>query len=245
MAQFCTKCGTPLTEGLKFCTGCGASAGAPGAPPAQAPAAQPPVAPVPQLPAVPAPRPAPVAPAPVPAAPTASSGSPILKIVLIVLAVLIFLGLLSAASCAYFLYRAKQKVNQFEKQAGVTFPMPTGTREVHTQPVAPSSSPAPTPPAGPAVDTGVAVYPGAIPWGGGGQMIGPNASMKTQAYTTSDSVDQVMAFYKDKLGPGAIATQSGGQVVVQTFGGNGGVTVGITSDAGLGKTKISITTIGK
>jgi len=74
---------------------------------------------------------------------------------------------------------------------------------------------------------------------------GPTASMKTQQYTTSDSVDQVTAFYKGKMGSTAMVTQSGGQVVVQTFGANGGVTIGITSDAALGKTKIVITSIGK
>jgi hypothetical protein len=192
----------------------------------------------PQPPAVATPSPAPVAPAAV-----ASSGSPVVKIVLIILAVLLLLGLVSAASCVYFIYRAKQKVNQLEKQAGVTFPMQLGTREVHTQPVAPSAGP--PPPAGPAVDTGVPVYPGAIPWGGGTQFTGPNASMKGQAYTTSDSVEQVTAFYKDKLGPTPMVSQSGGQVVVQTLGANGEVTVAITSDAGLGKTKITISTIGK
>jgi hypothetical protein len=175
-------------------------------------------------------------------APVAKSGSPIVKIILIVLGVLILLGLLSAASCVYMLYRAKQKVNQFEKQARATFPMPTGTREIHTQPIAPA---APTPPAGPVVDTGVAVYPGATPWGGGTQVTGPTASMKMQQYTTSDSVDQVEVFYKDKLGPTATATQGEGQVVVQTLGANGEITVAITSDAGLGKTKITINIIGK
>jgi len=187
-----------------------------------------------------APRPAPVAPAAV--APAAKSGSPVVKIVLIVLAVLMFLGLLSAGACVYFLYRTKQKVSQFEKQVQTTFPTPTGTREVRTQPVAPA---APTAPAGPVVDTGVAIYPGATPWGGGTLVAGPTTSMKSQQYTTSDSVDQVMAFYKDKLGSTAMVTQSGGQVVVQTLGANGGITVGITSDAGLGKTKITITSIGK
>lgn len=241
MAQFCTKCGAPLGEGLKFCTGCGATVGGPSAPAAQAPA--------PPAPAAAAPRPAPaavapsVAPAAPAAAPAASSGSPVVKIVLIVLAVLILLGLLSAGACVYMVYRAKQKVNQLEKQVQTTFPTPAGTGEVHPQPVAPAA--APTPPAGPVVDTGVPIYPGATPWGGGTLVAGPTTSMKSQQYTTSDSVDQVMAFYKDKLGSTAMVTQSGGQVVVQTLGANGGITVGITSDAALGKTKIAITSIGK
>ena len=231
MAQFCTKCGTPLPEGMKFCTGCGATIGEPSAPAAPAPA----------VPAPAAPRPAPAAPAA--AAPVASSGSPIVKIILIVLAVFIFLGLLSAGACVYMLYRAKQKVNQFEKQVHATFPMPAGTREVHPQPVAPAV--APTPPAGPVVDTGVPTYPGATSWGGGTQVTTGTASLKSQEYTTSDSVDQVLAFYKDKLGPTAMVTQSGGQAVVQVLGANGEITVAIKPDSGSGKTKISINSIGK
>jgi hypothetical protein len=177
------------------------------------------------------------------AAPAAKSGSPIVKIILIVLAVLIFIGLLSAASCVYFIYRTKQRVTQFQKQVQTTFPMQVGTREVHPQPVAPAATPAP--PAGPVVDTGVATYPGATPWGGGAQVSGPNATMKTQEYTTSDSVDQVLAFYKDKLGPSAMVTQSGGQAVVQILGANGETTVAIKTDSSSGKTHITINTIGK
>jgi len=36
MAQFCTKCGTSLPEGMRFCTGCGAVIDGPGVPAPQA-----------------------------------------------------------------------------------------------------------------------------------------------------------------------------------------------------------------
>jgi len=236
MAQFCTKCGTPLTEGMKFCTGCGATFGEPSAPAAPPPPLQPAVTP-------PAPRP--VVAGPAAAAPTASPGSPVLKIILIVVAVLIFLGLLSAGACVYMVYRAKQKVNQFEKQVHATFPMPAGTREVRTEPSAPAAVPVPTPPAGPVVDTGVPVYPGAAPWGGGGQMSLGGNTVKTQQYTTDDSVEKVVAFYKDKMGPTARVMESGGQGVVQVFGTSGVTTIGIATDSSLGKTKISISNMTK
>lgn len=227
MAQFCTKCGAPLGEGMKFCTGCGATIGAPAAPPARAPA-----------PAVPVQA----APAPTAAA-AAKSGSPVLKIVLIVLGVLILLGLLSAGACVYFMYRVKQRATQFEKQVQATFPTPAGTREVRTQPVAPPA--APTPPAGPVVDTGVAIYPGATAWGGGSQMTMGGTAIKSQEYLTDDSVDKVLAFYKDKLGSTAMVTQSGGQARVQVFGTNGTTTIAIKPDPSTGKTKISINSITK
>jgi len=181
--------------------------------------------------------------APAAPAPAAKSGSPVIKIILGVLAAVILLSLLALGAGVYIYYtRIKPRVTQIENQVHATFPTPTGTREVRTQPVAPA---APTAPTGPVVDTGVAVYPGATPWGGGTLVAGPTASMKSQQYTTSDSVDQVMAFYKDKLGSNAMVTQSGGQAVVQTLGANGQITVAITSDAGLGKTKITINSIGK
>jgi hypothetical protein len=69
--------------------------------------------------------------------------------------------------------------------------------------------------------------------------------MKMQEYTTSDSVDQVLAFYKDKLGPTATATQTGGQALVQVLGANGETTVAIKPDSSSGKTHITINTIGK
>ena len=241
MAQFCTKCGTPLAEGMKFCTGCGATIGEPSAPAAQAPAGQAPVAPVAPPPVVAAPTPAPAAPAA--AAPAASSGSPIVKIVLIVVAVLIFLGLLSIGSCVYLVYRTKQRVSQFEKQVRATFPTPTGTREVRTQPAAPAA--APSQQAAPVIDMGVPVYPGATATEGGGQVSMGVGGLKVQQYTTSDSVDKVVAFYKEKLGSTAMVTQSGEQALVQVVGSNGVINVAIASDSGSGKTKITINSITK
>jgi hypothetical protein len=166
-----------------------------------------------------------------------------LKIILIVLLVLILLGILAAGSCVYFLYRAKQNLTQLGKQVHTTLPAQMGTREVHPQPAAPAL--APTPPAGPVVDTGVAIYPGATPWGGGNQMTMGGTNMKSQEYTTDDSVDKVLAFYKDKLGETAMVSQGGGQAMVQVIGANGTTTIAIKPDPSLGKTKISINSITK
>jgi len=239
MARFCTKCGAPVGEGMGFCTSCGATVGAPAAPPAQAPAA-------PAAPVVAA-RAAPVAPAPAPAAaPTAKSGSGGLKIVLLILAGLVLFFILGMGYVGYHMYRAyrvgRQVYTQIAKESSSTRPMRAGTPEVSTVPSTPA---APTPPPGPVVDTGVAVYPGATPWGGGGQMSMGVATVKTQQYLTSDSVDQVVAFYKDKLGSNAMVTQSGGQASVQLIGSNGVTTIGITQDSSTGKTKISVSCMTK
>ena len=226
MPQFCTKCGTPLPEGMKFCTGCGASLDQTAAPAEPAPRAQPLAAPAAQ--------------APVAAAPVASSGSPVLKIVLIVVAVLIFFGLVSAGACVYFLYRTKQRVSQFEKQVHATVTMPTGTGQAPTPPAAPADSGQETPPI---IDMGVPVYPGATAAEGESEVSAAGGKVKVQEYTTSDSLDKVAAFYKEKMGAIAVVTQSEGSALVHVVGSNGVIDISIASDSSLGKTTFTITSI--
>jgi hypothetical protein len=163
----------------------------------------------------------------------------VVKIVLIVLAIVVFLGLVSLASCVYFVYRAKQKVNQFEKQAGVTFPLPTGTPQAPTQPGATGQA------AGPAVNLDLPVYPGATPTRPGTSVTMGAGSMKSAEYVTTDSVDQVVAFYRGNLGSNALVTQNGQQALVQVSGSNGYANVAIAPDSSTGKTKITISSIGK
>jgi hypothetical protein len=159
-----------------------------------------------------------------------------------VIALLLVFGLLAVGACAFFLYRAKQRVNQIERQARATFPMPTGTREVRPQP---APSPAPSPEAAAPIATDVAVYPGATASEGGGETSMGGGAIKVQQYVTSDSVDKVVSFYKDKLGPKALVQQSNNQALVQLAGSNGMISIVISPDESSGKTKISITRIGK
>ena len=240
MAQFCTKCGAPLGEGMKFCISCGSGSNEPAGLAAPiAAAAVPPAAAIP-APAIPPPAPAPVV------APGAKSGSPVLKIVLIVLAVIFLFGLLSAGACVYFVYRAKQRVTQFEKQVQTSFPAPIQTGQPPVQPGGPMESPGSAqPPTTAAVDLGALSYPGAVALEGGGQLNLGVAGFKAQAFTTSDSVDTVAAYYKTKLGPAASIVQNGGTTVVQVTGANGFISVTITPDQSTGKTKIAVSSIGR
>jgi hypothetical protein len=202
--------------------------------------------PVPQAPATPTPYavPAPATPA---AAPAAKKGSPVMKIVLIILAVLFLFGLLGAASCVYFIYRVKQKATQIEKQVQTNFPTPTGVGQTPVQPTTPAEAPgaAPTMGTAPLPDIATLSYPGAATAEGGSQNIFGMAGVKMQEYTTSDSVDTVAAYYKEKLGPSAMVTQTGGGAVVQVTGSNGVVSVTIAPDQASGKTKITVSSIGK
>jgi hypothetical protein len=105
MAGFCRNCGSPLGDGQGFCIKCGAKVGqapaTPSTPPAQA-----------------APPPAPVAAPPAasvgaPAAPAAaSSGSPVVKIILIAVGVLFVFGAIGIAGVFYVGYRVRQKARE-------------------------------------------------------------------------------------------------------------------------------------
>lgn len=91
MAVFCSSCGTSMTEGTKFCPACGAAAAAPGgsaAPVSTAPTSS-----------------------PATSAPPAGGGA--LKIVLIVLGILAFLGMLMIGSCFYIGYKVKKAAGDF------------------------------------------------------------------------------------------------------------------------------------
>ena len=144
MAQFCTKCGTPLQEGMRFCLGCGAAIGASATPATPSPGVQPPVAPMAPLAVSPIGEVSTGA-APALTPPVPSKSSPVLKIVLIVVAVLIFFGMLSAGACVYFVYRAKQRVSQYEKQVRSSIAAQARASQPSTEPSAPAS-PEPGPP---------------------------------------------------------------------------------------------------
>jgi len=223
MAQFCRKCGAPQAEGMKFCIHCGAALGEPSAPTAPSPATPDPIVAAAQPSFADVPIMASAAPAAAP-----SSGRPLVKIALIVLAVIFFFGLLSIGACVYFVYRAKQRVTQFERQIHASYPRLSGTRRVPTQPGTPAQAPV--------LDVGALLYPGATPVEASMEM----SRVKVQQYTTSDSFDKVVAFYRDKLGAQATVTESGGSALVQVVGSNGVINVAIGPDSSSGKTTITI-----
>jgi hypothetical protein len=104
MAGFCVSCGNPLAAGARFCNKCGATQ-----PDAAAPVGT--VMP-----------PAPVAPAP-------QGSSPVLKIILGILAFFVFLMLIAAGSCIYIGYRVKQRAHEFSQSMGGDVKPYTGRRQ--------------------------------------------------------------------------------------------------------------------
>jgi hypothetical protein len=172
---------------------------------------------------------------PAPEAAAGKSGSNALKIILIVLAVLIFFCLLVAGGCVYLIYRAKQRVAQLKHESHITFPTEARSQGARIEPEAK--------PTIEAVNTDVPIYPGATE-AGGGMSMGAGA-VKVQEYVTDDAVDKVVSFYKDKLGSGVIVQQSEGKVLLQLMGSAGLTNVTIFHDDNAGKTKFSITRIGR
>ncbi len=136
MANFCNKCGAP-SDGGPFCGRCGASLNA--APTAQP---QPPVQPPPPPPTQPAfqpvaPQPVAFQPVPIQAQPqpaafqpvavqaqpqagvqavTVKKGSPLLKIVVVVLAILFVVGAAAIGGVYYIYYRVKEKVAEVKSE---------------------------------------------------------------------------------------------------------------------------------
>ena len=216
MATFCTKCGAALSADTAFCTACGAPAGATpavaSAPPAgnyvyaASPAVQPP-------------------------APASSGGGSAVKIILIILAVFIGLGVIGASIFAFTVWRVSRAIHVDGNGGNVTLHTPGGS-------VSTSSSKTYT-----ADELGTDIYPGAQNGHGSMKMDLPTGSMVTGVFETTDSKDQVLEFYKGKLGSGASVMDAGETAILTlAHGQDESVMVTITQKTSQdnGKTKIAI-----
>jgi len=178
VASNCTKCGATLTPDQQFCPACGAAAsvGAAAVPPFQ------PVA-------------APFQSVAAPSQPVASSaisgGSSAVKIVLIIVAVFIGLGILGAGIFGFTVWRISRAIHVSGPNGQVTLHTSGGT-------VTANSTETFT-----ATDLGTDIYPGAQSAKGGMRMTLPSGSMVAGNFLTSDSKDQVVAFYKSRFGSDA------------------------------------------
>jgi hypothetical protein len=174
----CAKCGAALpSDGPGFCPACGAPVGA------AAPAAVPTAAAVPPVYAA--------APLGYAAAPPQSSSGGVLKVVLIVIAVVVGLGILGTATVGFIGYRALHS-------AGASFSAGSGA-QVSTD------------------DLGVDPYPNstALP----NQTVRMKLAghqMVTAIYTTSDAPDSVVSYFKGKMGDSAVVSQTTQGTAIQT-----------------------------
>jgi zinc-ribbon domain len=98
MSQFCTSCGKPIAEGAGFCTACGARQSGPAAGQGMPGGAS------------------------VPA-----KGSPVLKIVAIVVGIFALIAVIGIGSCVFIAYRLKHKAEQYTAAIKEAVPTPTNT----------------------------------------------------------------------------------------------------------------------
>lgn len=202
MARFCEKCGAPASTGEQFCSSCGASA---------APAAQPTA----------------VQPVAVPA----KSGGGAVKIILIIVAVIVGLGILAMGAIGYVGWRVSRAIHVSGPNGQMTLQTSEGkvnlnTSETYT-----------------AAELGTDPYPGATSERGGMKMDLPTGSMVTGVFTTTDSKDQVVAFYKAKFGSGAsVIDSSDGAIISMNISPQESVmvTVSANSSQDKGKTRVAI-----
>lgn len=222
MAAFCTKCGAALTSTAGFCTSCGT-------PIAAAPVAIPPTAPMQA-----APPPAAYGQQYAPTAagyPPPQKSSSALKIVLIVIAVVVGLGILGGAAMTFIAYRAVKTVSVNADGKGVSVTVPGGGTFTAGDSTASDA------------DLGVPAYPGATREKGGMNMDSGGASMVMAHFSTSDSMSQVVDFYKGKLGDSAVAVSTGEGTVLNSGGSDTDrimVTIAPGSGDDAGKTTIVI-----
>jgi hypothetical protein len=191
----------------------------------------------------------PVAAQPTPA-PAKSGGC--VKIILIVVAIVAVLGLISLAGMMYACHRVKQLVH-VENGANGQMTVQTPDGKVNLNVNGANGQMTVNTPDGKvdlnstetytAADLGTDIYPGAQSVKGGMRMESPNGSMVTGIFVTSDSKDQVVAFYKSKFGSGASTFDTAdGAILTLPVGDKESVMVTVTAKPSEndGKTKLVI-----
>jgi hypothetical protein len=195
---FCTSCGGTLDPNAQFCVKCGTrQAVGVGGGAAAAPA------------------------------PSQSSGGGALKIVLIVIACVILLGVVGSVATMIFVGKKihDAKVSIVEKDGEATVVTPMGT--VHTTKDSAKI----------AAGLGVDIYPGARAVEGGSEVQTMGMHTVTGIFETSDSVDKVGEFYHQRY-PKGIYNSTGGETSL--ISGSKGSMITIHAQDEGGKTKITI-----
>ncbi|HUB31325.1 MAG TPA: zinc-ribbon domain-containing protein [Terracidiphilus sp.] len=246
MAVLCNKCGAEMPAGAQFCAACGAPA-AFATPPASsstqtgytqvnvpgqaAGGAQttPGYTPVPPPPGGGAGY-LPSGSYAQPAATPAKGGGSALKIILIIFAILVGIGILGAGAVGFMVWKVAHAIHG-ANHGQFSFSTPEGSVSGRN---ATNFTPE---------ELGTDVYPGAQSIKGGMRMNLPTGSVVTGVYLTPDSKEQVLNFYKGKLGSSASVFDNPTNAMLSLRRGSGeSIIVSIISrpSENDGKTKISI-----
>ncbi|MFZ0958730.1 MAG: zinc ribbon domain-containing protein [Candidatus Sulfotelmatobacter sp.] len=166
--------------------------------------------------------------APAAPAPTQGGGSGVLKVILIVVGVFVILGVLAVSTVAFIGWRVARNLHVKQDGNHVKIESPFGSVET------------PQNPEEIARNLGVDVYPGA-------QAVKNGAATATFAgihtasatFKSSDSVDQVTAFYKAKFPNAMVSTSDQNRCTIIAQDQKNMTTINIQADDG--QTKIQIT----
>ena len=164
-------------------------------------------------------------------APVTAPSSGTAKVVLIIVGVIVGLGMLTAVAVMFGLWRISRSVH-VDRAGGMTITTPAGKFSSGRTSTAHLSE----------SEVGAPIYPGAVAEEGGFKLGGDSGTMATYVFKTSDSVQQVLAFYRDKFGPktSVVETPQGG-IVTAAKNDNEGVMVTVGRNDNEDKTSITIT----
>ncbi len=157
-----------------------------------------------------------------------SGGGSAVKIILIVLAVVIGLGILGAGAVGFMVWRVAHAIHTHARNGDFTINTPNGTINAG----AASNFTA--------EELGADIYPGAQAMQGGMRMNLPTGSIVSGAFETSDSKEQVLNFYKSKFGSDASVFDGGNSAMISVKKGEHESVMVTISAAHDGKTKVSI-----
>jgi len=195
---FCNSCGNSLEAGAKFCPKCGAATLSASS-------------------AVSAPA-APVAPA---------QGSGVLKIILIVVAVIVGLGILGAGTMAFLVHRAISRTHFHQQNGEVRVDTPFGSVESTQDPNEAARN------------VGVDIYPGAtVVQGGAANMTFGGMHTAAVEFESGDPPSAVADFYKSKFPSANFMSSDGGRYTI--LAGDKGNMTTINIEPRDGKTRIHV-----
>lgn len=202
---FCNSCGATLAPGTKFCNKCGtAVAGAPAA-------------------GVPAPGTSPVPP---------TGGSSALKVILIVVAVIVGIGILGIATVGIVGYHIAKGTHVRQEGDHVKVETPFGSVETSNDPEQAAH------------DLGIDIYPGAqVQKNGASSATFGGVHTVAANFESSDSLDKVCSFYKSKF-PNSIVTSSDqNRCTIVSNDKQNMITINVESSGGT--TKFQVTNVSK
>jgi uncharacterized membrane protein YvbJ len=163
----------------------------------------------------------------------ASSGSSsALKIILIIVAVIVVIGVLGVATVSFVAYRIAKSSHVRQNGDEVKIETPFGNVETTKDPEQVAK------------DLGIDVYPGAEPQrNGASSATFGSIHTSTATFKSSDSVDKVCAFYKQKFPSASVATSDQNRCTIVSNDQKNMVTINIEEEGD--GSKLQITNVTK